>query len=171
MHDQPLETSEREAVTPTQDVAVGVPADRDVSVAAVLLTFAQMPDGIRIELNTEGEVEVDPRNPMHALALYVQHNPLAILPNAALWLMELAKQNKLQRAKATPTEGAQGLVAAPERQVVGDTTIVAANGEPLVSVAQPNEASLSPDPAAVVAKLDADPDAGQKALAADGSEC
>jgi hypothetical protein len=98
-----IETSE-DAVNVTVAMQTDQHLPGSKSVALFLLNTKS---GISVELAVEGGGDtIDPRDPAHCAALYVQHNLLQLLPQAALWMMHLAQDTRKQReGRATPAAG------------------------------------------------------------------
>ena len=82
------------------------PNARAPGAVGVALFMCQRADGsFGVELKTESdqagvEPMLDPHDICHAVALYVQHEFLTIVPQAAMWMIALAKANKAEAALA-----------------------------------------------------------------------
>jgi hypothetical protein len=83
-----------------EDVLASAPAKVPGTKAVALFMHQIVGDdgkpGLSIELQLEGDGTglADPRDPAHAIALFVQHNPVEILVQAAAWIMHVGKQSK-----------------------------------------------------------------------------
>lgn len=120
-----IETSEADAV----DVVVAAPTNRLPGVKSVSLFFLTNKDGIAVELAVEGGGDtIDPRDPAHAVALFVQHNLLELMPQAALWLQRLAVAQKAEREGREP-----GIIEPRHNVVVREPIIVDSAGQAVVS--------------------------------------
>lgn len=120
-----IETSEAEAV----EIAVPAPTNRVPGAKSVSLFFLTSKDGIAVELAIEGGGDtIDPRDPAHAVALFIQHNFLQLLPQAALWLQQLAVAQKAEREGRKP-----GIITPRQDVVVREPIIVDSSGQAVVS--------------------------------------
>lgn len=94
----------------------------------VALFMSIMEDrSLSVELKLEdGGDNVDPRDPAHVLAFYIQHNAPELLGKAALWLMATAAAEKKRRAGGGGTPPAAEIVEVlpikPEAKAQDDTS-------------------------------------------------
>jgi hypothetical protein len=122
-----LETSDKEAVRPAV-VTVTPTAQKAPGTKGVALFFVTSAEGISVELQLDdGSDKIDPRDPAQALALYIQHNTLELLPRAALWYMQVAKEHR----KATIPAGNDALVQLAKPRSA-DPQIVDASGSVII---------------------------------------
>jgi hypothetical protein len=149
---------------PKQTVSIPTVNERAPGTLAALLTFYQCGDGLSIDLAIEGggDAEIDPRDPGHVLALFVQHNALVLLPQAVLWVSEVARQHRDSAlAKAVQRSTEQDVVEPGER------TVVDASGVPFEQAGASAGTSagdfLSKAPDEAVRIIDSDPSYAERA--------
>lgn len=120
-------------------------ANRLPGTKAVAMFMCQTTDGLSIETSIEGDTTGDailnPKDPAHAIALYVQHNALDVLVQAAAWFSGVAAAQKRRRESsnggAPAAANASVLVAPRTEPVVQSTIIVDANGQAMTPSQQP----------------------------------
>jgi hypothetical protein len=132
-------TAETEVRVPAEDLLPGA--------KSVALFFITTKAGIGIELTLDGGGDtIDPHDPAHCLALYVQHNALQLMPQAALWFMQLAAENKKKREAARAPQSANDSVLVQSRQ--SQAVVLDAQGNAILPEAPASAAVVDVTPPA-----------------------
>lgn len=166
---------------PAEDLAAGDPgveavqrtiADRLPGTKAVAMFLCQTTNGLSIETSVEGDPTgdaiLDPKDPCHAIALYVQHNALDVLVQAAAWFSGVAAAAKKRRESgsggAPAAANASVLVAPRTEPVVREAILVDSSGQAMTPAQQPKHEAEDVKYDDVVLTLP-NPDVGEAASA------